>query len=83
VHAPLLDVHQVKAQVHQDRHTASKTQVSEIQSSLSAQLQRAMDLNSEQGASSWLTALPLAELGLLLLLLLEKGQTAKLIKPTK
>jgi len=63
VHAPLPDVHQVKAQVHQDHCSGSKTQASEIRSSLSAQLQRAMDLNSERGASSWLTALPLAELG--------------------
>jgi len=39
-------------------------QASEIRSNLSAQLQQILDLNSEPGASSWLTALPLAELAL-------------------
>ena len=63
VQAPLPDVHFIKAQVHQDRRCASKVRASEIRSDLSAQFQRVMDLNSEPGASSWLTALPLAEQG--------------------
>ena len=63
VQAPLPDVHSIKAQVHQDHRCASKVRASEIRSDLSAQFQRVMDLSSEPGASSWLTALPLAEQG--------------------
>ena len=63
VQAPLPDVKPIKVQVHQDRRSASKARATEIRSNLSVQLQRVMDLNSEPGASSWLTALPLAELG--------------------
>ena len=63
VQAPLPDVHSIKAQVHQDRRCAFKARALEIRFNLSAKFQQVMDLNSEPGASSWLTAIPLAEQG--------------------
>ena len=58
--APLPDV---KAQIHQDRRSTLRGRASAIKSNLSSQSQRVLDLNSEPGASAWLTALPLAEQG--------------------
>jgi len=49
------------AQVHQHQRKVSKERALEIRDSLSLQLQRASDLNSEPGASSWLLALPLLD----------------------
>ena len=42
---------------------AIKEHALEIKNSLSTQLQRIVDLNSEPGASSWLLALPLQDQG--------------------
>ena len=57
------DVRFVKAQVHLNRRRASKEFAMHVRGRLSSQLQRAVDLNSEPGASSWLLALPLQEQG--------------------
>ena len=48
----------IKAQVHQDWRETSREHALEIRNSLSPQLQRVFDLNSEPGASSWLLTLP-------------------------
>ena len=61
--APLPDVSSIKAQIHQDRRSTLRGRASTIKSNLSSQSQRVLDLNSEPGASAWLTALPLAEQG--------------------
>ena len=53
------DTQHIKARVHQNRHVVSKEHSLEIRNSFSPQLQRAVDLNSEPGASSWLLVLPL------------------------
>jgi len=58
--APLPDVSCIKAQIHQDRCYAAPC-VSTIRSNLPLPSLRDLDLNSEPGASSWLTALPLGE----------------------
>ena len=58
---PLPDVSCIKAQIHQDRHSVQKERASTIRSNLLLPSQRALDLNSEPGASSWLAALPLEE----------------------
>ena len=57
------DTRSIKAQVHQSRRMATKEHALEIRNSLSTQLQRTVDLNSEPGASSWLLALPLQDQG--------------------
>ena len=62
-HAHPPDTRSIKAQVHQHRREASKKRALEIRNGLSSQLQRAIDLNSEPGASSWLLALPLQDQG--------------------
>ena len=61
--ALLPDVSAIKAKVHTDRCLAYKDKAKDIYSRLSPSLQRAMDLNSEPGSSSWLTALPLRDQG--------------------
>ena len=61
--ALLPDVSAIKAKVHTDRRLAYKDKAKDIHSRLSPSLQRAMDLNSEPGSSSWLTALPLHDQG--------------------
>ena len=63
--ALLPDVSAIKAKVHTDRRLAykDKDKAKDIHSRLSLSLQRAMDLNSEPGSSSWLTALPLRDQG--------------------
>ena len=66
--APLPDVSSIKAQIHQDRRSTLRGGggvggASTIKYNLSSQSQRVLDLNSEPGASAWLTALPLAEQG--------------------
>ena len=53
----------IEAQVHQHRREASKKRALEIRNGLSSQLQRAIDLNSEPGASSWLMTLLLQDQG--------------------
>ena len=57
------DVSAIKAKVHTDRRLAYKDKAKDIHSRLSPSLQQAMDLNSEPGSSSWLTALPLRDQG--------------------
>ena len=57
------DVHCVKAQVHLNRRRTSKELAMHVRDHLSSQLQRAVDLNSEPGVSSWLLALSLQEQG--------------------
>jgi len=57
------DTRPIRAEVHQSRRVASKERAEELRSILSPQLQRAVDLNSEPGASSWLLALPLQDQG--------------------
>ena len=57
------DTQSIKAQVHQSRRMATKEHALEIRNSLSTQLQRIVDLNSEPEASSWLLALPLQDQG--------------------
>ena len=51
------DVHSIKAQVHLDQQRTSKQLAVDIRGQLTSQLQRAVDLNSEPGTSSWLLAL--------------------------
>ena len=63
VHAHPPDTRSIKTQVHQQRREASKERALEIRESLSPQFQRAVDLNSEPGASSWLLPLPLQDQG--------------------
>ena len=48
----------IKSKIHMDRQMAHKEQANAIRTRLSPSLQRAMDLNSEIGSSSWLTILP-------------------------
>ena len=48
--APPPDVSGLKAQIHQDRRSATKERASAIRSALSFPSQRALDLNSEPGA---------------------------------
>ena len=57
------DVRSAKAQVHLNRQRTSRELAMHVRGHLSSQLQRAVDLNSEPGASSWLAALPLQEQG--------------------
>jgi len=57
------DVRSIKAQVHLDCQRTSKEFATDIRGHLPSQLQRAVDLNSEPGASSWLLPLPLHKQG--------------------
>ena len=52
--------------VQQQRHDNAKTSASDLKKLVSESLQRAMDLDEEKGASSWLTSLPLEEFNLVL-----------------
>ena len=52
-----LDVYSVKGDVHSHRRSVIKARAQEVYAKLSQPLQRAMDLNSEKGSSSWLTVL--------------------------
>ena len=52
------DVRSIKADVHSHRRSITKAKAQEVYAKLSQPLQRAMDLNSEKGSSSWLTVLP-------------------------
>ena len=61
--AQLPDVTSIKSKIHMDRRMAHKEQANAIRTRLSPSLQRAMDLNSEIGSSSWLTVLPLQDQG--------------------
>ena len=52
-----------KAKVHSTRKKVSFEAASSLKERLPSNLQRAMDLTTEKGASSWLTALPIEEHG--------------------
>ena len=52
------DVRSIKTEAHSLRRSAAKVRAQEVYAELSQPLQRAMDLNSEKGSSSWLTVLP-------------------------
>ena len=57
------DVHSIKADVHSHHRSVVKARAQEVYAKLSQPLQRAMDLNSEKGSSSWLTVLPFRDQG--------------------
>ena len=57
------DVHSIKADVHSHHRSVTKVRAQEVYAKLSQPLQRAMDLNSEKGSSSWLTVLPFRDQG--------------------
>ena len=57
------DVRSIKADVHSHRRSITKVKAQEVYAKLSQPLQRAMDLNSEKGSSSWLTVLPFHDQG--------------------
>ena len=58
-----LDIRSIKAEIHSLRCFAAKVRAQEVYAELSQPLQRAMDLNSEKGSSSWLTVLPFHDQG--------------------
>ena len=58
-----LDVRSIKADVHSHRHSITKVKAQEVYAKLSQPLQRAIDLNSKKGSSSWLTVLPFHDQG--------------------
>ena len=68
-HAPeytyeiLCDQLTAKADVHTSRRETSTAEANRVKQALHDNLQRAMDLATEKGASSWLTALPIDEFG--------------------
>ena len=55
----------VKSSLHREKcqFNAAKAAAEQVKREIPATLQRAMDLGSEKGASTWLTALPLQEQG--------------------
>ena len=53
----------IKADVHSHHRSVVKARAQEVYAKLSQPLQRAMDLNSEKGSSSWLTVLPFRDQG--------------------
>ena len=57
------DFYSNKADVHSHHHSVVKARAQKMYAKLSQPLQRAMDLNSEKGSSSWLTVLPFRDLG--------------------
>ena len=57
------DVCSIKADVHSHHRSVTKARAQEVHAKLTQPLQRAMDLNSEKGSSSWLTILPLRDQG--------------------
>ena len=57
------DVCSIRADVHSHHCSVVKARAQEVYAKLSQPLQRAMDLNSEKGSSSWLTFLPFRDQG--------------------
>ena len=53
----------VKSALHWEKCLANAAKAEQIKGEISATLQRAMELGTEKGASTWLTALPLQEQG--------------------
>ena len=53
----------VKSALHQEKCLANAAKAEQIKGEISATLQRAMELGTEKGTSTWLTALPLQEQG--------------------
>ena len=53
----------IKVDVHSHHCSVVKARAQEVYAKLSQPLQRAMDLNSEKGSSSWLTVLPFCDQG--------------------
>ena len=53
----------LKSILHQEKCQANAAKVNHVKGEISSTLQRAMDLGSKKGASTWLTALPLQEQG--------------------
>ena len=51
----------IKAEIHHLKHQHITTAAQEVKEQLPQPLQRAMDLASEKGTSTWLTALPLQD----------------------
>ena len=51
----------VKSALHREKCQANTAKVEQVKGEISSTLQRAMDLGTEKGASTWLTALPLQE----------------------
>ena len=54
---------ETKAKIHNMRRSQQQESACLLKSSLDSSLQRSMELAQEKGASSWLTALPVAEFG--------------------
>ena len=59
----LCDQLTAKADVHTSRRETSTAEANRVKQALHDNLQRAMDLATEKGASSWLTSLPIDEFG--------------------
>ena len=57
------DVCSIKADVHSHHCSVVKARAQEVYAKLSQPLQRAMDLNSEKGSSSWLMVFPFRDQG--------------------
>ena len=53
----------VKSALHREKCQANTAKAEQVKGEISSTLQRAMDLGTEKGASTWLTALPLQEQG--------------------
>ena len=53
----------IKQQIHQERRAAQVTEANRLKASLTQSLQRSVSLAAERGASTWLSALPLAAHG--------------------
>ena len=53
----------VKSALHREKCQANTAKAEQVKGEISSTLQRTMDLGTEKGASTWLTALPLQEQG--------------------
>ena len=53
----------VKSALHREKCQANTAKAEQVKGEISSTLQREMDLGTEKGASTWLTALPLQEQG--------------------
>ena len=53
----------IKQQIHQERRAVQVTEANRLKASLTQSLQRSVSLAAERGASTWLSALPLAAHG--------------------
>ena len=53
----------VKSALHREKYQANTAKAEQVKGEISSTLQRVMDLGTEKGASTWLTALPLQEQG--------------------